>query len=213
MKRSYWIVVGGMTLSLAFSSPVGADGRDVSTGVSDALTSIKEDSKRLLAIAKVKAAFADRRDIPGRYIRVRFDGRVLQLAGFVPNKEIAKAAEEVARTAVAPESVKTFWEIDEDIDNREPRKTYVGEQASDLAVYAKVLASLNGPDVRPLLKNAETVHVNVHQGKVTIYIILDAPPDIVDLSPHVATIEGVTGVTCKTVRTYSPPPPPTIEPV
>lgn len=163
---------------------------------------VKEEGKRAVVIGKIRAAFADRKDIPGRYIRVRFDGKVVQLAGFVPNKEIAKAAEDVAASVARPDSVQTFWSIDEAIDNRDAYKTYAGEQAGDVAVKAKVLASLNGPDVQPQLKNAAIIHVNVNHGKVTVYIVADAAPDRFDLEPHIKPIAGVTAFACKVVKAY-----------
>ncbi|MEI6809245.1 MAG: hypothetical protein WCN95_11045 [bacterium] len=190
-----------LTLGVVAGPACGED-----EGITNATTwqMVKEGSKHAFVIGKIKAAYADRKDIAGRYIRVRFDGHVLQLAGFVKNKENAKAAEEIAQSIAKAETVQTFWAFDEAIDNREPYKTHAGEQTEDGILWAKVMASLNSPDVQPQLKNAEIHLVNVNHGSVTVYIIADAPPDEFNLEPHVKPIPGVIQFSCKTAKTYTP---------
>lgn len=184
------------------SSSFAAHAQDIVAGVSNAWGRVKDEGKRASVIARVKTAYADRKDIPGRYIRVRFDGHTLQLAGFVPSKDIAKAAEDVARQVVQPESIQTFWCVEDSLSTSEPYKTYVGEQAQDAVLKGKVLTSLNSPDVRPQLANAEIALVDVTHGNVVVYVIADAPPAEVDLEPHVKPIPGVVGFQCKVLKAY-----------
>ena len=190
-----------ITVLLAFGG-LHATAQDPGNGLSNAWDKVREESKRAFVVGKVKAAFADRKDIPGRYIRVRFDGHILQLAGFLPNKDVAKAAEALAREVGKPDTVQTFWAFDEAIDNRDAYKTFVGEQTSDIALDAKVLASVNGPAVRPQFKHAEIVHVNVNHGTVTVYIVADAAPDTFTLDPYVTPIPGVTEFHYRVVKAY-----------
>lgn len=176
--------------------------QEPSSCASNAWVKIKDGGKRAMVIGKIKAAFADRKDIPGRYIRVKFDGQVMQLAGFVPSKDVAKAAEELARRVGKPDRLLTFWGFDEAIENRESYKTYVREQASDVALTAKVLAALKNPAVRSQLTNAEPIHVNVSHGKVTVYIVADAPPENFELEPHIKPISGVLDFHYRVVTAY-----------
>lgn len=78
---------------------------DAGVAVSNAWGKISEEGRNVLVIGKIKAAYADRKDIPGRLIRVRYDGKTLQLAGFVPSKEVGDAAERIARKVARPEAV------------------------------------------------------------------------------------------------------------
>lgn len=187
-------------IALALAAWTGA--RAEAPGASNEWAKIKDDGRRALAIGKVKTAFADRKDIPGRYIRVKFDGHVMQLAGFVPNEAVAKAAEELARTAGQPEKLLAFWAYDEAIESREAYKTFVREQAKDVALGLKVRIALNKPEVRALFKNAETLHVNVSHGKVTVYLVAEAPPETFELETHIKPITGVLDFHYRVVKTY-----------
>lgn len=201
MKRNLHLMsmtVGAWLLSALYC----AHAQDAVAGVSNAWNKVKDEGKRAMVVGRVKAAFADRKDIPGRYIRVRFDGHTLQLAGFVPSKDIAKAAEDVARQVAQPESLQTFWSVEDSMLTAEPYKTYVGEQAQDAVVKGKVMTSLNSPDVRPQFATAEIVQVDVTRGKVVVYVIADAPPSEFDLDPHVKPISGVVDFRGKVLKAY-----------
>jgi len=158
--------------------------------------------KHALIVGKIKAVYADRKDIPGRHIRIRFDGTTLQLAGFVPSAEVAKDAEEIAVRIAKPEKKQVLWRIDASVANREPYKTHVGEQSDDALIKTRVLASLAAPDVRPQFRNAEIQHVEVNHGQVLIYIIADAPPAQFDLAPHITPIEGVKDLSCNILKAF-----------
>lgn len=162
----------------------------------------KEEGSRALTIAKIKAAYADRKDIAGRYIRIRFDGKTLQLAGFVPNDDVGKNAIEIARNIAKPTSVQTYLTIDTSVPTKDAYMTYIGEQSRDQYLKAKVVASLAGPAVRPQLKHAEIVHVGVDHGNVIIYIVADAEPATFDLAPYVTPIEGVQSMKVAVVKTF-----------
>lgn len=171
--------------------------------LTNAWAKIKDEGRRALVIGKIKAAYADRKDIAGRYIRVRFDGKLLQLAGFVPDMETAKKAEALAREIANIEKTETFWELDEDIRNRPPYNTHFTEQAHDALLKGKVLLSLAAPDVTSQLTNAEIIEVDVTNGKVTVYLIADAPlPSDFNLEPHIKPITGVSEVRTCLVCTY-----------
>lgn len=188
-----------VVLLVVCSAVVAVAGDEAMVSASNAWSRVKDEGARALVAAKVKAALVDRKDIPSRYIRIRFDGRALQLAGFVPNRQVAEDAEALARKVAEPVSLQAFWSFDETIGSG---KTFIGERAGDLSLTAKVLASLHAPDVRPQFKHAEIVHVNVNDGKVTIYIVADAAPGTFDLAPHVLPIPGVTEVLCQIVKTF-----------
>ena len=158
--------------------------------------------KHTLVLGRIMAAYADRKDIPGRYIRIRFDGTTLQLAGFVPSAEVAKDAEAIAVRIAKPEKKKVFWCIDASVTNPEPYRTHVGEQSEDALVKTRVVASLAAPDVRPQFRNAEIQHVEVNHGQVVVYIIADAPPAQFDLGPHISPIEGVRGYNTLVLNAY-----------
>jgi hypothetical protein len=162
----------------------------------------KEEGSRALTIAKIKAAYADRKDIAGRYIRIRFDGKTLQLAGFVPNGEVGSNAVEIAKAIANPKHVQTFLAIDTSVPIKDTYNTYLGDQSRDQYLKAKVLTSLAGPAVHPQLKHAEIVHVGVDHGNVIIYIVADAEPTTFELAPFVKPIEGVQSMKVIVVKTF-----------
>lgn len=158
--------------------------------------------KHTLIIGKIKAAYADRKDISGRHIRIHFDGTTLQLAGFAPSAEVAKDAEEIAVRIAQPEKKQVFWRIDASVSNPEPYRTHIGEQSEDALVKTRVLASLAAPDVKPQFNDAEIQHVDVNHGQVVVYVIADTPPARFDLGPHISPIEGVKGWSAIVLKAY-----------
>lgn len=185
-----------------FPLPAPAEEQNPAPTFSNAVQIVRDEGTRAFTIGQIKAAFMDRKDIPGRYIRVRFDGKTLQLAGFAPSEDAAKTAEKIARDIAKPETVQTFWGYDAAITNRGAYTTFFGELAEDGALKAKVLASLSGPAVRPQFSHAEIIHVSVHHGDVAVYIVADAPPGTFELDPFVKPIAGVTTFACRVVTTY-----------
>ncbi len=175
---------------------------DTRQALSNMWNAAKEEGSRALTITKIKTAYADRRNIPGRYIRVKFDGKTLQLAGFVPNKEVETSAVQVAKDIAQPESINTFLCIDESVPAKDSYNTFLSEQSQDGILKVKVLTSLAGPAVRPQLKNADVVHVGVNHGNVIIYIVADVEPATFDLTPYVKPIPGVESVKVLVVRAF-----------
>ena len=152
---------------------------------------------------RIRAAYADRKDIPGGYIRIRFEGGVLELAGFAPNGEVAGAAELIARDIAKPVSTRTFWTFDESLGTNAPSyNTYVGEQTEDVLLHAKVQASLHSPAATAQLPNAELLKIDVVQGVVTLYVVADAPPGAFNLDPYIKPIPGVVSYRCQVVKAY-----------
>ena len=176
-----------------------------SDALSDAWTATKQEAKRLAVIGQIRATLIDRKDVKSRYVRVRFDGKNLQLAGFVQSTNMIAIIEQAAREVAKPERVETFWAIQDNLQDHDPYKTFVEEQTSDFGIWLKVKASLASPDVRPLLKNAVVQAVDVDHGKVTLYLIVDAPPAEIDLAPHIKGISGVKGYECRLAKTYAAP--------
>ena len=174
---------------------------DFSTAVSSAWGRVREEGGRALVIGKIKAAYADRKDVPGRLIRVRFDGKTVQLAGFVPSREIGTAAEDIAREAAKPEDVVAFWSEDADIAAEGSYKTHVGEQTDDALLKAKVALALNSPAVAPQFRTAEILHVQVVRGAVTVYIVADEASEF-SLDPHVKPIPGVISLAVRVVNAF-----------
>jgi len=167
-----------------------------------ALSKTIAGGKNMLAIGKIKAAFADRKDIRGRLIRIHFDGTTLQLAGFAQSTEAAKAAETLSQSIAKPNKVETYWHIDAAVTNCEPYSTYIGEQSEDALIKTRVLASLAAPDVRPQLQSADVHYVAANHGQVSVYIIADAPPAQFDLAPHITPIEGVKSWSLYVLKAY-----------
>lgn len=188
-----------MLLLLSVSTLAQGDSRQ---GISNMWNAAKEEGGRALTITKIKAAYADRKDIPGRYIRVRFDGKTLQLAGFVPTKDVETAVIDLATRIAKPQTVQKFLTVEPTVPTNVNYNTYLGEQSHDAILKAKILTSLAGPAVRPQLTHADIVHVGVDHGNVTIYIIADAEPSTFDLNPYVKPIPGVESVNVLVVKTY-----------
>ncbi len=167
-----------------------------------ALTKTIAEGKNMLAIGKIKAAFADRKDIRGRLIRIHFDGSTMQLAGFVQSPEAAKAAETLSQSIAKPNKLEPYWHIDAAVTNCEPYSTYIGEQSEDALIKTRVLASLAAPDVRPQFSNADVQYVGVNHGHVSVYIIADAPPVQFELAPHITPIEGIKSWSLYILKAY-----------
>jgi hypothetical protein len=165
-------------------------------------SNIVESARQQAVIAQVKAALMDRKDIRSRYIRVSYDGTTIQLAGFVKDHKQGEKVAGIAKRQEESAVVETFWSYEKDLEERAPYKTRLGEQAADAELWVKVRASLCGPDVRGILKNAEVQAVDVRHGKVRVFLILDGPPDDIDISPHVTTISGVKDFSSRTVKAY-----------
>lgn len=203
MKRKIHGAILCFMLGIAMGGTVSAE--ESAFSLSNAWTRLQEDGKRALIVGRIKAAFADRKDISGRYIRVRHDGKAVQLAGFVPDEETAKKAEAVAKEIAAPAEVVCFWKIDKELRNKPPYKTHVGEQTQDMILKSKILLSLAAPDVTSQLTKAEIIEVDVQQGNVTVYLVADAPlPEGFDLAPHIKPIPGVLMLTVSAVTATIP---------
>jgi osmotically-inducible protein OsmY len=194
----YGLLAAGM---LALTPQVSRATDDLSRTVSNVWTRVREEGGRAWMVGRIKAAFADRKDIPGRLIRVRLKGDVVQLAGFVPDQSVSEAAEAIARDLAKPTEVVAFWAEDSSMGAEEPYKTHVGEKTDDAMLKAKVLVSLNSPAVSPQFKGAEILHVQVVQGAVVIYIVADEPSTF-DLDPYVKPIAGVLSCTLHVVEAY-----------
>lgn len=196
------IAVVVLSSALAFPAVPRAAEPDSAT-LTNAWTKLKEDGRRAFVAGKIKAAFADRKDIAGRFIRVRFDGETLHLAGFVPNKETARAAETLSCDIAKTDKISAHWETDPDLQGPVAYRTYVSEQTEDGLIKSKVLVSLAGPAVTPQLTGSEVLEVTVAHGKVVVYLVADAPlPRDFDLTPYIKPITGVTDFRLAVVKTF-----------
>lgn len=192
----------GLVLSyLAVFPTIQTPAEDLGQVVSNAWVRVREEGSRALLIGRIKAAFADRKDIPGRLIRVRLKGDVVQLAGFVPNREVAQAAEALAKELAGSQQVTGYWVEDPSVAVEETYKTHAGEQTVDAILKTKILVSLNSPAVTPQFKTAEILHVQVSQGAVVVYIVADETASF-DLQPYVQPISGVVSCTTKVVEAF-----------
>jgi hypothetical protein len=191
-----------MAAQLFLLAPVATIAEESNSAPASVFSKALAGGKHTLIVGKIKAAFADRKDVIGRYIRVHYDGTTLQMAGFVQSAEASKAAEEIATRISKSGSVQSYWQIEPSVTNSEPYATHVGEQSEDALTKARVLASLAAPDVRPQFHNAEIQHVTVSHGHVSIYVIADATPAQFDLAPHIVPIEGVKGWSCHMLKAY-----------
>ena len=170
---------------------------------SSVASNIVEKARQGAVVAQVKAALMDRKDIRSRYIRVRYDGKTIQLAGFVQDKKQGELVVEIAKRQEEKAEVVTFWSYEKDLEERDPYKTRVGEQATDAETWAKVRASLCSPAAKGVLEHSDVQVVDVRHGKVRVFLILDGPPEDIDITPYVKPIPGVADVSCRTVKTYS----------
>jgi len=170
---------------------------------------ILEWGRQEVITSRIRAALADRKDIRSRYIRVRYDGETVQLAGFATNATQAVTAEGIARRVAPGAVVQEFWTFEPDLEEQDAYMTRIGEQAADAEIWARVQIALRSPAVRPLLANVDVQAVDVRHGKVRIYLILDKAGAEIDLAPHLRSIPGVTKVS---VRTVTVTPPTAIEP-
>jgi hypothetical protein len=164
--------------------------------------SLVQKVRQGVVVARIAAALIDRKDLHSRYIRVRYDGRKIQLAGFLANESQSKLVEQIAETHGGSTTVTTHWSYEKDLEKRDPYMTQLSEQAIDAKIWANVHASLRSPAARGLLASADVLAVDVRHGKVRVFLVLDGPPDNIDISPHVVTIPGVKGFSCRVTRTY-----------
>jgi osmotically-inducible protein OsmY len=169
-----------------------------------AASSLVEKARQGAVVAQVKAALMDRKDIRSRYIRVRYDGKTIHLAGFVRDKEQGELVEEIAKRQDENATVTSFWSYEQDLEERDPYKTRVGEQAADAETWVRVRVSLRSPAAQGMLENVDVQTVDVRRGKVRVFVILDGPPEDVDITPHVKSISGVTEVEVLKVKAYKP---------
>lgn len=199
MKRIV-MVLSTVCLSVVFAAPqIQADDT-----LSSAASSFVEKARQGAVIAQVKAALMDRKDIRSRYIRVQYDGKTIHLAGFVTDKKQGELVAEIAKRQDGNATVTASWSYEKDLEERDPYKTRVGEQAADAEIWAKVRTSLCSPAAQGVLKNADVQAVDVRHGKVRVFVILDGPPEDLDLTPYVKPISGVTDVAVLKVKTYDP---------
>lgn len=190
--------------ALCLSTLLGATRGRADDSLSSAAQSLVEKARQGAVVAQVKAALMDRKDIRSRYIRVRYDGKTFNLAGFVADKKQGELVAEIAKRHDEKASVVTFWSYEKDLEERDPYRTRVGEQASDAEIWAKVRASLCSPAAQAVLKNADVQAVDVRHGKVRVFLILDGPPEDLDIAPYVKPISGVAEVDVLKVKTYDP---------
>ncbi len=160
---------------------------------------VREETRRLTTITEIRARMADRKNIASRYIRVRYDGENLQLAGFVTAAAQANQVESLVRGMAPDADVTGFWSFEPDLDEQDAYMTRIGEQATDAEIWARIQVALRGAAVRPLLADADVQAVDVRHGKVRVYLILDKAGIEVDLAPHFRSIPGVTDVSIRTV--------------
>jgi len=197
MKATMARVLRYATFSLAISNHCVAD--DSFTKVASNLV---EKARQGAVVAQVKAALMDRKEIRSRYIRVRYDGKTIQLAGFVKDAQQGEQVVEIAKRQDVSASVVTFWSYEKALEDRDPYKTHVGEQASDAEIWVKVRASLYSLAAKTAVQSADVQAIDVRHGKVRVFLILDGPPEEVDLSPYVKAIPGVTDFICTTVKAF-----------
>ena len=191
--------IGCLIVLLSQAVGVMADGADQLAEIG---AKIADETHRIAVIGEIKAKFVDNKGIKARYIRVQYDGTKLQLAGFVPTSAVIADVERIGREAAPQKKFESYWQVKEGLLDHDPYSTYVGEQASDFSIWLKVKATLLSPNVQPLLKATHVQAIDVHSGKVTIYLIADAPPGDIDLGPHIKNINGVKSVTVFTLKAY-----------
>lgn len=197
MKRNA-IALSAVCLSVLFGMPQP----QADDSLPSAASGLVEKARHGAVVAQIKAALMDRKDIRSRYIRVRYDGKTIHLAGFVKDKKQGETVAEIAGKQDESATVTTFWSYEEDLEERDPYLTRVGEQASDARIWADVQEWLRSPAAKGLLAHADVQTVDVRRGKVRVFLILDGPPSDLDISPHVVTIPGVKELSCRTVKTY-----------
>ena len=205
MSRNRHTFFNLASVIVAVCCPVAVQGEDVPDQTLQPICEkIVQRSRQEIASARIRAALADRRDIRSRYIRVRCDGETVDLAGFVTDTAQAATAEEIARRVASDAVVHGFWAFEPDLDERDAYMTRIGEQAADAKIWARVQVALRGPDVRPLLADADVQAVVIRHGKVRVYLILDKAGIEIDLVPHLRSITGVTDVSIRTVTATMP---------
>ena len=164
---------------------------------------LMDHGRQELTVLRIRAALADRKDIRARYIRVRHDGKAVNLAGFVKDPAQSSEAEKIARTIAAGSEVRGFWAYEPDLDERDAYMTRIGEQATDAEIWARIQVALRGPPVRHLLADADIQAVDVRHGKVRVLLIAESPEGLVDLAPHLTPVQGVAEVSQSTVKAFT----------
>lgn len=160
-------------------------------------------SRYEMIAVRIRASFADRKDIRSRYIRVRFDGQTVQLAGFVKDAAQAATAEAIARKIAPGASIIGFWQFESDLDEREAYMTRIAEQAADAEIWARIQVTLRSPAIRPILADADIQAVDVRHGKVRLFVIAESERGIIDLTPYLSSTAGVAEVSQSTVKAYA----------
>ncbi len=158
-----------------------------------------------LTAARIRSALADRKDIRSRYIRVRYDGETIHLAGFAKDAEQAAEVERIVHSIVPEAGRQSFWSFEPDLDERDAYMTRIGEQAADAEIWARIQVTLRGPAVRALLAEADVQAVDVRHGKVRIFLIAESTKGLVDLAPHLNPIQGIIDVSQRTVNAFNEP--------
>lgn len=160
-------------------------------------STLVEKARQGAVIVQIKASLMDHKDIRSRYIRVRYDGKTVQLAGFVQSKKQGELAVEIAKQQGEKSEVITCWSYEKDLNERNPYKTRVREQVSDAEIWRKVCASLSSPAAKSIL-----AHADVRHGIVRVFLILDGPPENPDITPYVKPISGVVDLNVLAVKVY-----------
>lgn len=198
MERVAWAVIGVIVF---LGNPIRAEADDT---LSSKAAGLVEIAKQGAVVAQIKAALMDRKDIRSRYIRVRYDGKTIQLAGFVKDAKQGELVAEIAKRQEDAADVAAFWTYEKELEERDPYKTRVSEQASDAEIWAKVRTSLFSPAAKAVLERADVQAVDVRHGKVRVFLILDGPPDDMDITLFVKPISGVSEALAFKVKTYDP---------
>jgi len=163
--------------------------------------SLIERARQGAVIAQVKAALMDRKDVRSRYIRVQYDGRTMQLAGFVRDEKQGREVAAIAQRQQEDAVLETHWTYEKQLEDRDPYRTRVREQAGDADTWVRVRASLFSPSARGALENADLQAVDIRHGHVRVFLIVDAAPVTRNLAPYIKTIEGVKSFSMHVCRT------------
>lgn len=164
---------------------------------------LAEMARRGLVVVQIRAALMDRKDIRSRYIRVRFDGKTIELAGFVKNLQQGKQVVEIAQAQESEAEVKAYWLYEEDLEEHDPYKTRVQEQKKDAEIWLKIQLSLCSPAGSATLGNSKVQAVDVRKGEVRVFLILDSPQEDLDITPFIKPLYGVTKITVFTLETFN----------
>ena len=186
---------------LAIVQHVSSAPENVGTNTSVA-NKVLVEAHRLKVVGLIKAILIDRKDIKARYVRVRYDGAVVCLDGFVSNKTVAAEIESMASRVAKTEKIVSHWLISESLQDDDPYKTHIGEQSEDAVTWVRVRSALASESVREVLKVTEVQAVDLRHGRVTLYLIADAPTAEFDFESHLKSVPGVVSTTVQVVKTY-----------